>query len=139
MAPCFDSNAASDHRSKQLPHRWLRGRHASLCDHIPVFIQHAVSAGSVSQVHSDGTLLRSRRHLALHFRSANLFHSRSPFRAPPVRLSWGAYRIPLETGLLIPSIIGMYGPPQNCKRKIEMTVWSAPMYSAFRGVQDSWP
>ena len=25
-------------------------------------------------------------------------------------------------------------PPQNGKRKIEMTVWSAPMYSAFGGV-----
>ena len=37
------------------------------------------------------------------------------------------------------AIIGMYGPPQNCKRKIEMTVWSAPMYSAFGGVQDPWP
>jgi len=31
-------------------------------------------------------------------------------------------------------IIGMYGPPPNCKRKIEMTVWCAPMYSAFGGV-----
>ena len=37
------------------------------------------------------------------------------------------------------TIIGMYGPPQNCKRKIEITVWSGPMYSAFGGVQDSWP
>src|SRR6185369_4787942 len=40
---------------------------------------------------------------------------------------------------LMSAIIGMYGPPQNCKRKIKMTVWSAPMYSAFGGVQDSWP
>ena len=40
---------------------------------------------------------------------------------------------------LMSTIIGMYGPPQNCKRKIKMTVWSAPMYSAFGGVQDSWP
>ena len=33
----------------------------------------------------------------------------------------------------------MYGPPQSCKRKLKMTIWSAPMYSAFVGVSDSWP
>ena len=34
-------------------------------------------------------------------------------------------------------IFGIYGPPQICKRKIEMTVWSAPMDSVFGGIQDS--
>jgi hypothetical protein len=36
-------------------------------------------------------------------------------------------------------IIGMYGPPPVCKRNLTMTVWSAPMYSAFSGVCNSWP
>jgi hypothetical protein len=35
--------------------------------------------------------------------------------------------------------IGMYGPPLVCKRNLKMTGWSAPMYSAFGGVSDSWP
>ena len=35
-----------------------------------------------------------------------IFSTAGLLSAPPVRLSWGAYRIPLETGLLIPSIIG---------------------------------
>jgi len=36
-------------------------------------------------------------------------------------------------------IIGMYGPPQSCKRKTKNGSWSAPMYSAFSGVIDSGP
>jgi hypothetical protein len=36
-------------------------------------------------------------------------------------------------------IIGMYGPPQCCKRKTKNGIWSAPMYSAFSGVNDSGP
>src|ERR1700731_3613474 len=42
--------------------------------------------------------------------SANLLHRRSPFHVLQARRTLGAYRIPLETGLLIPSdkrIIGM--------------------------------
>ena len=35
--------------------------------------------------------------------------------------------------------IGMYGPPQICKRKLVMTFWSAPMYSASGGANDSGP
>jgi hypothetical protein len=34
---------------------------------------------------------------------------------------------------------GMYGPPQNCKRKTNDGSWSAPMYSALSGVNDSGP
>src|ERR1035437_367249 len=37
------------------------------------------------------------------------------------------------------SIIGMYGPPQSCKRKTKNGRWSAPMYSASSGVNDSGP
>ena len=36
-------------------------------------------------------------------------------------------------------IFRMYGPPPSCKRKSELGSWSAPMYSAFSGVNDSWP
>ena len=37
-------------------------------------------------------------------------------------------------------LIGMYGPPQSCKRKTKNGSWSAPMYSAFiSGVLDSGP
>src|SRR6202011_59982 len=35
-------------------------------------------------------------------------------------------------------IIGMYGPPQSCKRKTKNGIWSAPMYSAFPG-RNSFP
>ena len=36
-------------------------------------------------------------------------------------------------------LLDMYGPPQSCKRKTKNGSWSAPMYSAFRGVSDSGP
>src|ERR1700730_19239426 len=36
-------------------------------------------------------------------------------------------------------LIGMYGPPQSCKRKTKDGSWSAPMYSALSGVSDSGP
>jgi hypothetical protein len=50
----------------------------------------------------------------------------------PIR--WVLHR-PVE----LAGIIGMYGPPQSCKRKAKNGSWSAPMYSAFGGVIDSWP
>ena len=31
----------------------------------------------------------------------------------------------------------MYGPLQSCKRKMSDDSWSAPMYSALRGVVDN--
>src|SRR6202521_1893564 len=48
---------------------------------------------------------------------------------PPERVAKSNSR---ETG-----IIGMYGPPQSCKRKMSNGIWSALMYSAFSGVTDS--
>jgi hypothetical protein len=41
--------------------------------------------------------------------------------------------------LLRGGVVGMYGPPPCRKRKMEVTVWSAQMYSTFSGVFDSWP
>jgi hypothetical protein len=46
-----------------------------------------------------------------------------------------------KSGLSTPAIftiIGMYGPPRSCKRKLN-GFWSAQMYSAFGGVKHSWP
>jgi hypothetical protein len=40
---------------------------------------------------------------------------------------------------LVRPLIGMYGPPQSCKRKTKHGRWSAPMYSALSGVTDSGP
>ena len=36
-------------------------------------------------------------------------------------------------------LTGMYGPPPCRKRKMKLTGWSAQMYSAFNGAQDSGP
>ena len=42
--------------------------------------------------------------------------------------------------LLIHALIGMYGPPLRRKRNLkDATSWSAQMYTAFVGVDHSWP
>src|SRR6202030_2621220 len=48
-------------------------------------------------------LVSFENHVSIYPNSASLFHSRSPFFAPRARRSLGAYRISLETGLLISS------------------------------------
>src|ERR1019366_9476597 len=60
-------------------------------DHHSFLVQQALPTRLISQIHPYRHLLLHR--LALRFGSADLFHSRSPFRASGT--SWGAYRIPL--------------------------------------------
>jgi hypothetical protein len=67
------------------------------------FIQNAVTAGAISQIQANGQLVLFENLHPRYHHSANLLHCRSPFFAPRARRSLGAYRIPLETGLLIPS------------------------------------
>jgi hypothetical protein len=57
----------------------------------------------------------------------------------PVALSDTLGHDAIEDQVLISRLIGMYGPPQSCKRKMKNGSWSAPMYSAFSGVTDSGP
>src|SRR6202011_250728 len=65
--------------------------------------QNAVMTGSISQIQTNRSLVLFENLDSLDLNSANLLHCRSPFFAPRARRSLGAYRIPLETGLLIPS------------------------------------
>jgi len=58
---------------------------------------------------------------------------------PQPELSWSqAYSGHPRTHGPLCTIIGMYGPSQNCKRKTRMDRWSAPMYSALWS-ENSWP
>src|ERR1700730_12409228 len=72
-------------------------------NHLAHFIQNAVMTGSISQIQTNRSLVLFENLDSLDLNSANLLHCRSPFFAPRARRSLGAYRIPLETGLLIPS------------------------------------
>jgi hypothetical protein len=68
------------------------------------FIQNAVAAGAISQIQPDRQLLLRNIPALLCRRGANLFHCRSPFYLCLEHVdNLGAYRIPPETGLLIPS------------------------------------
>jgi hypothetical protein len=73
-------------------------------DHHSFFIQQAVTAGSISQIHPDRRLLVRR--LALDFRSANLFTAGLLFRA--LGASLGAYRIPSRRPAFYPICITAY-------------------------------
>src|SRR6202521_1391314 len=72
---------------------------------------------------------------------AILFHKPVSF---PLRLKrvnrWeriASRRRPAFSSHLISPVIGMYGPPQSCKRKTNNGSWSALMYSAL--VESSTP
>jgi hypothetical protein len=71
-------------------------------DHFARFVQNTVTAGAISQIQTDRLLVILENLHPRYRHGANLLHCRSPF-APRARRSLGAYRIPLETGLLIPS------------------------------------
>src|SRR6516165_11467712 len=65
------------------------------------FIQNAVRTGAISQIQPDGQLPLENV-FCIRPHSANLLHCRSPFLCLRARRTLGAYRIPRETGLLIP-------------------------------------
>jgi hypothetical protein len=81
------------------------------------------------------------------FREAVLFgrgdYSTTCRKATPRRDGDAQGYIPPElsstVSQLLAHLLGMYGPPQCCKRKMNNGSWSAPMYSASSGVIDSGP
>jgi hypothetical protein len=70
------------------------------------------------------TLARRRRHNTYNFRSRRLDESRPKRSSKPTCARTRGFR--LGRGLS-----GLYGPPLYCKRKVQMVIWSAPVYPAF--------
>src|ERR1700735_2664673 len=89
--------------SKGLLHRFRRRRQLLLQNDLACSIHYAVERPAIPEIQTDRQLLLPENVVLEYLYSASLFHSRSPFVALRARRPLGAYRIPPETGLLIPS------------------------------------
>jgi hypothetical protein len=67
---------------------------------------------------------------------------RQPFRYAPERPTTGKVRVARDSGVTLCTVIcpTMYGPPHDCKRKVDgREKQSASMYPAFGWRVFSWP
>src|SRR3984893_1448209 len=129
--------------SKGLLHRFRCRRQCLFQNDLACFIHNAVERPAISQVQADRQLLLFENFTPECLHSASLLHKPVSF---PLRLErvnrWEritSRRSPAFSSHLINGIIGMYGPPQSCKRKTSDGRWSALMYSVSSGVKDSGP
>src|SRR3984885_9497223 len=136
MRPGFRSHQAARHSAEHLLDRLPGGRQLLFDHHFARFIQHAVVGESISQVHADRQLLLFENLLPSGYHSAILFHKPVTFplrleRVDPWERIASRWSLAFSSHLRNGGVIGMYGPPQSCKRKMINGSWSAPMYSAF--------
>src|ERR1700723_2184361 len=103
MCPRLQGDETPRYLCKCLFHRFRCRGHFLFQNDFPRFIQNAVARPVIAEVQTNRELVSFENHVSIYPNSASLFHSRSPFFAPRARRSLGAYRIPLETGLLISS------------------------------------
>src|SRR5712691_7055389 len=104
MCPGLQGNETSRYLLKCRFHRFPCRRYFLFQNDFAGFIQNTVERPAISQIHTDGELLLLENFVPKCLHSANLLHSRSPFHCALSAFSLGAYRIPLETGLLIASV-----------------------------------
>src|ERR1700731_4550976 len=103
MCPGFQCDSTARNLAEDLLDALRRCCYALLQNHVTSLIQNTVMACSVSQIHANRKLLRCENLVRVFFQSDILLRSRSPFLVVRARRLLGAYRIPMETGLLIPS------------------------------------
>src|SRR5450631_3417374 len=103
MCSRFQGDSTARNFAEDLLDALRRCCHALLQNHVTSLIQNTVMACSVSQIYANRKLLRFENLVRVFYYSDILLHSRSPFLVLRARRLLGAYRIPMETGLLIPS------------------------------------
>jgi hypothetical protein len=104
MRPDFQCDPTARHSAEDFAQRFPIRTDSLFPLYLPGFIHHAVPTVAISQIQSNGQFLLQNIP-ALHRRcGANLLHCRSPFYLCFEHVdNLGAYSIPPETGLLIPS------------------------------------
>src|SRR6202790_3388536 len=109
MRPDFHRDPTPRHRAEDFAQCFRTRTDSLFPPNLAGFIHHAVPAVAISQIQSDGQL-RLKNIPALRCCSgANLLHCRSPFYLCLEHVdNLGAYSIPPETGLLIPSVFVKY-------------------------------
>src|ERR1700719_5363029 len=91
--------------SKGLLHRFRCCRYFLFQKDFACFIQNTVERPAISQIHTDRQLLLLQNFVPKYLHSANLLHSRSPFLVLKSTSIIGSVTHPVETGLLIPSVL----------------------------------
>jgi hypothetical protein len=105
MRPCLECQPTTRHGGKDIHQRLTRGTNLSFHNDLSAFVQHTIEARPISQIQTDC------QHPILHFLARK---GCPPWYASSLPISYflrikrvdnlSAYRIPKETGLLIPSI-----------------------------------
>src|SRR5271169_7158366 len=104
MRPDFQCDPTAWQRAEDFLQRPCSRSHSLLELYLTRFIQHAVPTVAISQIQSDGQFLLRNIPALRYCYGANLLHCQSPFYLCLEHVdNLGAYRIPPETGLLIPS------------------------------------
>src|SRR5580704_529026 len=132
MGSGLHCDQAPRYLSERLLHRFRCRQHFLFQNDFASFIQNTVERPAISQIHTNRQLLLIENFVLKCQYSANLLHSRSPFLVPRARLSSGAYRIPLETGLLIPSGTRSAGTQAHSCEQTAVRV-------LFSGTNPRWP
>ena len=105
MRPGFQCDPTARNLAEDLLDCFRCGRQVLFQKHVSRFIQNAVMAGTISQVQTDGQSGLLENLVSVFRHGAILFHKPVSFSLCLERVeSLGAYRIPSETGLLIPSV-----------------------------------
>src|ERR1700676_3335314 len=109
MRPDFQRDATARHGAKDFLQRFRIRTDSLLQLYLACFVQHAVPAVAISQIQSNGQFLLRNIPALRCCSGANLLHCRSPFYLCLEHVdNLGAYSIPPETGLLIPSVFVKY-------------------------------
>src|SRR5271166_4126767 len=104
MRPALQRDPAARHGPEHFLQRFRSRADTLLQLYLANFIHHAVPAVAISQIQSDGQCWLRTIFTLLAHRGANLLHCRSPFYLCLEHVdTLGAYSIPSQTGLLIPS------------------------------------
>jgi hypothetical protein len=103
LRPGLQRDSTARDSAERLLHRRFGRRQFLLDQHFARLVEHAVVAESIAQIHADSQFLRADISLPRHGHSAIVFHKPVSFPCALSASTLGAYRIPSETGLLIPS------------------------------------
>jgi hypothetical protein len=102
MRPGFQRYPTARNLAEHLLESFGCGGQFLFQDYFARFIQNTVTAGAISQIQTDRQLV-ILENLDPFTATVLIFFIAGLLFAPRARRSLGAYRIPLETGLLIPS------------------------------------
>src|SRR5216683_4442429 len=105
MCSGLHGNKTPRYLLKYLLHRFRCRRHFLFQKDFARLIQNAEVRRAIAEVHTNRELVSFENHVSIYANSASLLHSRSPFNCALSTSNIGSVSHPVETGLLIPSVL----------------------------------